>query len=94
VRERAEREAANTPVQGSAADLVKRAMLLVDREVRDNALPATMLLQVHDELVFEAPIDRAEEAAQRIKSVLETAMELSIPLVAEAGIAPSWGKAH
>jgi DNA polymerase-1 len=94
VRERAEREAANTPVQGSAADLVKRAMLLVDREIRDNALPATMLLQVHDELVFESPIDRAEEAAHRIKSVLEAAMELSIPLVAEAGIAPSWGKAH
>lgn len=94
VRERAEREAANTPVQGSAADLVKRAMLLVDREIRDNALPAVMLLQVHDELVFESPIDRAAEAARRIKSVLESAMELSIPLVAEAGIAPSWGKAH
>ena len=94
VRERAEREAANTPVQGSAADLVKKAMLQVDREIREKGLPARMLLQVHDELVFEAVADRAAEAAARIREVMETAMELSVPLVAEAGIAPSWGKAH
>lgn len=94
VRERAEREAANTPVQGSAADLVKKAMLLVDREIRENGLPARMLLQVHDELVFEAAADRAQEAAARIKAVLESTLTLSVPLVAEAGVAVSWGKAH
>ncbi len=94
VRERAEREAANTPVQGSAADLVKKAMLLVDREIREAGLPAKMLLQVHDELVFEAAVDQAEEAARRIKDLMEEALVLTVPLVAEAGIAPSWGKAH
>lgn len=94
VRERAEREAANTPVQGSAADLVKKAMLLVDREIREAGLPARMLLQVHDELVFESAVDRAQEAATRIRAVMESALTISVPLVAEAGIAPSWGKAH
>ena len=94
VRERAEREAANTPVQGSAADLVKKAMLVVDHEIREKGLPARMLLQVHDELVFEAAAERAEEAASRIRAIMESAMTLSVPLVAEAGVARSWGGAH
>jgi DNA polymerase-1 len=94
IRERAEREAVNTPVQGSAADLVKLAMLAVDRLVRDEGLPARQLLQVHDELVLEVEESRASEVAAKVKASMEGAMALSVPLVVEAGIGKTWGAAH
>ncbi|MCB9495914.1 MAG: DNA polymerase I [Fibrobacteria bacterium] len=94
VRERAEREAVNTPVQGSAADLVKKAMLDLDRVVREESLPCRQLLQVHDELVLEVESDAAQTVAHRVRAVLEGAMELDVPLVAETGVGRSWGEAH
>ena len=94
VRERAEREAVNTPVQGSAADLVKLAMLSVDREIREGTLPAVLLLQVHDELVLECPGPSAPQVAARVKEIMESALELSVPLVVETGVGNDWGAAH
>jgi len=94
VRERAEREAVNTPVQGSAADLVKLAMLSLDRLILAESLPCRPLLQVHDELVLEAPEADAARVAVRVRSCLESAMDLSVPLVAETGVGKTWGAAH
>jgi len=82
------RNALNTPIQGSAADLIKRAMLEIDREITHGMLGARMLLQIHDELVFEAPKEDAEAAAQRIKTVMEGVMSLRVPLV----VSVSWGE--
>ncbi|HXP91259.1 MAG TPA: DNA polymerase I [Fibrobacteria bacterium] len=93
-KERAEREAVNTPIQGSAADLVKLAMLAVDREIRAGRLDASMLLQVHDELVLECPVGSAPEVAARVKALMEGAMTLSVPLSVETGIGENWGTAH
>jgi DNA polymerase-1 len=73
-KERAEREAVNTPIQGSAADLVKLAMLAVDREIRAGRLEAALLLQVHDELVLECPAGCSAEVAARVKELMEGAM--------------------
>lgn len=94
VRERAEREAVNTPVQGSAADLVKLAMLNLDRLIAAESLPCRPLLQVHDELVLEVPEADAVRVAQHVRACMESAMALSVPLVAETGIGRTWGEAH
>jgi DNA polymerase-1 len=81
-------------VQGSAADLVKLAMLSVDRLLRDEALPARQLLQVHDELVLEVEAGHAQEVAAKVKTCMEGAMALSVPLVVETGVGRTWGEAH
>jgi len=94
IRERAEREAVNTPVQGSAADLIKLAMLAVDRVVASEDIPCRQLLQVHDELVLEVTESDAERVATRLREAMESAMSLSVPLVAETGIGRTWGQAH
>ena len=93
-KERAEREAVNTTIQGSAADLVKLAMLAVDREIRSGRLDAALLLQVHDELVLECPVGSATGVAAQVKELMETAMTLSVPLSVETGIGENWGTAH
>jgi DNA polymerase-1 len=88
----AERTAVNTPIQGTAADLVKRAMLLVDRELQGRR--ARMLLQVHDELVLEAPPDEVEEVSRMVVLQMSAAAELAVPLVVELGVGETWGAAH
>jgi len=93
-RESSERMAANTPVQGSAADLIKKAMLAVDTWLSESGSRARLLLQVHDELVLEAPEEEAEAVAREVKVRMESAMELAVPLVAEVGVAKNWGDAH
>jgi DNA polymerase-1 len=93
-RERAEREAVNTPIQGSAADLAKLAMLSVDSEIRAGNLRADLLLQVHDELVLECDERDAPDVAAQVKRLMEGAMSLSVPLSVETGIGRSWGDAH
>lgn len=93
-RESSERMAVNTPVQGSAADLVKRAMLSVDAWIRETGSPARQLLQVHDELVLEVPEELAQETAAKVRELMEGAMNLSVPLIVEVGIARDWGAAH
>jgi DNA polymerase I len=94
----AEREAINAPLQGTAADIIKRAMARIPRALAKAGLKARMLLQVHDELVFETPEAETEEAASVIKSVMEQAplpaLVLSVPLVVETGAAHNWDEAH
>ena len=93
-----ERQAINAPIQGSAADIIKRAMVCLPEELSAQGLAADMLLQVHDELIFEVPEEQAEQSVQLIKSVMENAalpiVQLSVPLVVDAGIADSWSEAH
>jgi DNA polymerase I len=88
-----ERVAVNTPIQGSAADICKLAMLSIDKRLRKEAPRTKMLLQVHDELVLEAPIDEVETASKIVKECMENVVELRVPLIAEVGVGPSWGDA-
>ncbi len=98
-RQGAERAAINAPIQGTSADIIKRAMARMGPALIDAGLPdVRMLLQVHDELVFELPQDQVEAATPVIRRVMETAAEpavvLSVPLGVEIGTGPSWGAAH
>ncbi|OYD80543.1 DNA polymerase I [Azospirillum brasilense] len=91
----AERQAINAPIQGTAADIMKRAMARVPGALKEAGFDdVRMLLQVHDELLFEAPEDQAERAAALVRSVMEGAATLGVPLVAEAGIGGNWDEAH
>jgi DNA polymerase-1 len=93
IRNRAEREAINMPIQGSASDIVKIAMLHVEDSIQREHLRARMLMQVHDELVVEAPAEEAERVAQLLKQEMETAVELDVPLTVEVGIGDNWMEA-
>ena len=93
LRENAERIAANTPIQGSAADLIKIAMIRIHEVLKDGKLPCAMLLQVHDELVFEVDETAVDEAAALVKREMEGALELSVPLIAEVGWGKTWVEA-
>jgi DNA polymerase-1 len=86
----AERTAVNTPLQGTAADLIKMAMIRIDKLLREKRHQAKMLLQVHDELVFEAPPEEAEELAAMAKAEMEQVYRLEVPLLAEVGIGDNW----
>lgn len=90
----AERMAVNTPVQGSAADLIKIAMIRIQKRINAENLPLKMMLQVHDELVFECPRDQVEPMSQIVKAEMEGAMELKVPLVASVGFGENWLEAH
>jgi DNA polymerase I len=97
-RSYAEREAINAPLQGSAADIILRAMIRLPPALSAAGLKARLLLQVHDELVLEAPEDEAERTAALVKEVMEKAPEpvltLAVPLVVETGMAQNWDDAH
>jgi len=90
----AERAAINAPIQGGAADIMKRAMIGVDRALAESGLAARSLLQVHDELVFEVREDQADALIAAIKPVMEGAAELAVPLLVDAGKGRSWASAH
>ena len=90
-RQAAERAAINAPLQGTAADLIKKAMLAVHAETD---LPAHMVMQVHDELVFEVPADAVDDCAWRITKAMENVATLDVALIAETGIADNWQQAH
>ncbi|NNC24022.1 DNA polymerase I [Salinisphaera sp. USBA-960] len=90
-RQAAERAAINAPLQGTAADLIKKAMLAVHA---DTELAARMVMQVHDELVFEVPADEADDCARRITSLMANIAQLDVALIAETGIAANWQQAH
>jgi DNA polymerase-1 len=94
LRNLGERLAINSVVQGSAADLIKAAMVNVQQRIDRDDLPLKMLLQIHDELVLEAPETRAQEFAELVCAEMERAMTLSVPLCAEAGIGYDWLSAH
>ncbi len=93
-RAAAERTAINAPMQGTAADIIKRAMLEVDGWIRKKKPAVTMIMQVHDELVFEVDEDGVEDVVPEILSMMEEAAELSVPLVVDAGRGANWDEAH
>src|SRR5690606_13886291 len=94
VKAHAERNAVNAPIQGSAADVIKLAMINIDKKLTELNLKTKMLLQVHDELLFEAPIDEIELATSLIKSEMESAIESKVPMVVEVGVGDNWLQAH
>jgi DNA polymerase-1 len=90
----AERQAINAPIQGSAADIMKRAMRRVAKALAEADLDVRMLLQVHDELVFEVPEPAVEAVKGLVKTTMEAAASLDVPLVVDVGAGASWGAAH
>jgi len=86
----AERTAVNTPLQGTAADLIKIAMIQIDAELRSRKLKSRMLLQVHDELLFEVPADELDLMRQLVREKMESVHPLSVPLLVELGVGPNW----
>jgi DNA polymerase I len=93
-REAAERVAINSPVQGSAADLIKLAMIKLDREIKQRKLKSRMILQVHDELVFECFSNEEEEMRELVKKEMEEVMPLKVPLLVDMGWGENWNDAH
>jgi DNA polymerase-1 len=93
-RQYAERSAINAPMQGTAADVIKKAMISVHRWIKDSGVPARMIMQVHDELVFEVAKDDAEPVRDQIITLMSAAAELSVPLKVEAGTGMNWDEAH
>ena len=93
-----ERAAINAPIQGSAADIIRRAMIRMDDALAAARLDAEMLLQVHDELVFEAPLDQVEATTRLVAEVMVEAplpaLQLSVPLQVDARAAGNWDEAH
>ena len=93
LRAYAMRAAINAPIQGFEADLMRRAMIEIDKNIiGPNSDKIRMIMQVHDEIVFECDTVCADEFASQIKSAMENVTKLSVPLVAESTIAPVWGK--
>ena len=93
-RQAAERAAINAPLQGSAADIIKKAMLDIDMLINEEIRDVKMIMQVHDELVFECPKEAADEVMKEIKLRMENTVNLKIPLIAEAEIGDNWNEAH
>ena len=94
VRSNAENVAVNSPVQGSAADLIKLAMIAVDEQLRSGEWQTRMLLQVHDELVFECPTSELDALQKMVREQMEGVWQLSVPLKVDMGTGPDWASAH
>jgi DNA polymerase-1 len=94
VRKAAERTAINTPIQGTAADMIKLAMVHMHRDLRSSGLRARMILQVHDELLFELPASELEPLSSLVSRVMREALPLAVPIVVEMGHGTSWFEAH
>lgn len=86
----AERTAVNTPLQGTAADLIKLAMIALDRKLTERKLKTRMVLQVHDELLFEVPDDEKDEIERLVRTEMEGVVKLKVPLIADLGFGPNW----
>ena len=94
VRQFAERTAINTPIQGTAADLIKLAMINVDRALRQKRMQTTMLLSVHDEMIFEVPPDEMDDAKALVREEMEHVWELAVPLKVNVACGQNWAEAH
>ena len=90
----AERTAINAPMQGTAADIMKKAMILVDQWLQTTALDARVIMQVHDELVLEVAEQHIEAVVAGVKEQMGSAATLSVPLLVEAGVGSNWDEAH
>ncbi len=93
-RQAAERTAINAPMQGTAADIIKRAMIRVDEWLPGSGLDALMIMQVHDELVFEVASDAVEALTDTVKKIMEEAADMAVPLIVDAGVGSNWDEAH
>ena len=93
-RQAAEREAINAPIQATAADIMKIAMIRVDEQLRQRQLKARMLLQVHDELIFEVPYAEVDEVVQLVCDQMQGAYELRVPLRVDVESGPNWEEMH
>ncbi|WP_456412091.1 DNA polymerase I [Thiolapillus sp.] len=93
-RAAAERTAINAPMQGTAADIIKRAMIRMDAWLQEQRLPVHMVMQVHDELVFEVKSEEVPPMGEAIRKIMEDAAELKVPLVVDVGIGDNWEEAH
>ena len=93
-RQAAERAAINAPLQGSAADIIKKAMIDINTFLDKELSQTKMIMQVHDELIFETPKANAEETLNLMKDMMEKAVKLDIPLIADAAIGQNWNEAH
>ena len=89
-----ERTAMNHPMQGSAADIIKLAMIEVSRRLREEGFAAKLLIQVHDELDFSVPAGEVERLAAMVKEVMEGVVSLKVPLIADVSWGPTWAEAH
>ena len=94
VRGFAERNAINAPIQGSAADMIKVAMIHLHKAITDKKLKSKMVLQVHDELVFDVPLEEKDEVRSLVIKHMQEAMPLSVPVLVEAGTGDNWLEAH
>ena len=94
MRAAAERAAINAPMQGTAADLIKMAMTAVSRWLTDNKLESRMVLQVHDELVLEVPEKEVAAVSEALPRLMASVASLSVPLIAQVGVADNWEAAH
>ena len=94
VAEFAKRTAINTPIQGSAADLIKIAMVHIYNDIKKRNMSSRMILQVHDELVFDVPVKEREELSFFVRDRMEHALELSVPLKIDEGWGKNWREAH
>jgi len=86
----AERMAINSPIQGTAADIIKRAMIRADQALSDNKVKSKLLLQVHDELIFEVPENEEEKMKGLIREAMEGAYQLDVPLKVDMGVGRNW----
>jgi DNA polymerase I len=94
IRGSAERNAINAPIQGTAADMIKIAMIEIHRELKQRNLKTCMLLQVHDELVFDLRISEKEEVLPLVEEKMRSAIQLPVPIAVELGIGKNWLEAH
>jgi len=92
IRQAAERKAVNMPIQGTAADMIKIAMIQIHHYLKKNTLKTRMIIQVHDELIFEIPEDELEEVKKNIKKIMENAMELIIPVIVDISCGSNWAE--
>jgi len=93
-RQYAERTAINAPMQGTAADIIKKAMIAVAAWLRDSGLHTKMIMQVHDELVFEVPEAELETVRAHVITLMTNAVTLAVPLVVDTGVGDNWDEAH
>ena len=93
-RQGAERTAINAPMQGTAADIIKRAMINVQNWLLGGDLDAAMIMQVHDELVFEVAQADVEALTNEVTKIMQSAAELSVPLIVDVGVGDNWDEAH
>jgi len=94
VRSNAEHNAINTPIQGSAADIIKLAMINIHNKIKELKLKTKMILQVHDELLFDVPLNEKETMVNLIKTEMENAVKLSVPLIVDLSDGDNWSEAH